>query len=498
MIELTLVLVATAALVVMLDWRKGLAACVLIGIVQDPLRKLAPGQPVYYVLLVGVIFGVTLVRAALANVRLDPGVIHGWRKNLRLPFSFFIAVVFAQALHTLVAYNSFFMAGIGLLVWLSPIPAVVLSYQFAIRRGLQGVRRLMVLYVLIALVALSGVYLEYAGFEWRTLGEVGEGLVIYDMGTILKAHSGFFRASEMAAWHAATIACFVFILSVGKRPTLLRIVAALLLIGVLISLGMLTGRRKMLVEVTIFLCVYGILIALLQKGRARLALALGAVALVGYFGIVGLVAPDPVQTPSSRSARIDNPNGMQGYAARGRTVVQDLPQRVSDLGLQPIVYVVDRFGWLGAGLGTGSQGTNQVTAAAGINRWAAEGGLGKIAMELGIPGLLVLLWLGVALFKHLRKQLAAVAQLSTQHMRMAYGLVAFLVANLATFSIATQAYNDLFILVILGWSTGFLLAMPVLAAKGDPSIRRRNPQDTIPFGLPPGYRHPSAHVASFR
>jgi hypothetical protein len=55
---------------------------------------------------------------------------------------------------------------------------------------------------------------------------------------------------------------------------------------------------------------------------------------------------------------------------------------------------------------------------------------------------------------------------------MAYGLIAFLVANAATFSIATQAYSDLFILLILGWCLGFLLAMPVLAARGDGVHRR--------------------------
>ena len=78
--------------------------------------------------------------------------------------------MFAQALHSFARYGSVVMTGIGLLVWLAPIPAVVLAYQFATRRGVLGVRRWMMFYVVVALVSLSGVYLEYIGFEWRTLG----------------------------------------------------------------------------------------------------------------------------------------------------------------------------------------------------------------------------------------------------------------------------------------------------------------------------------------
>jgi hypothetical protein len=472
MTQLAMGLMMVTGVLTMLDWRKGLLMCVLVGIAQDPLRKLAPNQPMYYVLLVGVIFGIAWIRAALIRVPLAPSAIRGWRDTLKVPFSLFIALVFAQAMHSLVLYDSLLMPGIGLLIWLAPIPAVVLAYQYAVRKGELGVRNWMLVYVVTALVSLSGVYLEYAGLEWRTLGEIGEGQIIYDVGTVLKAHSGFYRASEIAAWHAATIACFVFILSLGKRVTVLRVLVASGLIVLLISLGILTGRRKMLMEITIFISTYLFLIAWLQKGLARLGVVILMMGAIGYVVIVGFVAPDLVQSSYSKRISIENAQQMQGYAARGQSVFADLPARVSGAGLRPVVSAVEVFGWLGAGLGTGSQGTNAIAEAHNIDRWAAEGGLGKIAMELGVPGLLMVAWLLIALARHLRWQLAAVAKISLQHSRMAYGLVAFLVANAATFSVATQAYSDLFILLILGWSLGFLLAMPVLAVNGD-RVRRR-------------------------
>jgi hypothetical protein len=472
MTQITIAMLLVAGLLTMLDWRQGLVMCVLIGVAQDPLRKLAPNQPVFYVLLVGVVFGIAWVRAALMRVPLGPSVIEGWKKNLKVPFSLFVALVVVQAMHSFVRYGSAYMAGIGLLVWLAPIPAVVLAYQYASRRGLLGIRRWMLVYVIAALLALSGVYLEYIGYEWRTLGEIGEGQIIYDVGTVLKAYSGFFRASEIAAWHTATIACFVFMLSVGKKPTLMRIVTALALIAVLVSLGILTGRRKMLIEIIIFISTYFFLVAWLQRGMARLAMVVLVMGAAGYVFIVGFVAPDLVQRSYSKSMYVENAQRIEGYAARGQSVFADLPSRVKALGVEPVAWAVENFGWFGAGLGTGSQGTNEIAEAHNIERWAAEGGLGKVAMELGVPGLFVGLWLLVALAKHLQRQLATLAKVSPQHARMAYGLIAFLVANAATFSVATQAYSDLFVLLILGWCLGFLLAMPVLAARGD-GLRRR-------------------------
>jgi hypothetical protein len=467
MSQLTIMLMILASVVTMLDWRRGLTMCVLVGIAQDPLRKLVPNQPVYYVVLVGVIFAAAWLRAALVRVPLGPSAIQGWRHELKVPFSLFMAWVVVQAFHSFVSYGSVMLPLIGLLVWLSPIPAVVLAYQFAMRRGLLGVRRWMALYVLLALASLSGVYFEYVGFQWSALGEIGEGQVIYDLGTVLKAHSGFFRASEIAAWHTAATASFIFILSIGKRPTVLRIATALGLMALLVSLGILTGRRKLLVEITIFVSTYFFLVAWLQRGMARLAMVLLIMGLVGYVGIVGFVAPDLVQSSYTKSMQMEDARPVEIYAERGKSVFADLPKRVNDVGLQPLLFAVKHFGWMGAGLGTGSQGTNSIAEEHNISRWAAEGGLGKVGMELGVPGVLLSVWLIVALAKHLRRQLAAIGKVSPPHSRMAYGMVSFLVANAATFSVATQAYSDLFVLLILGCCLGFLLAMPVLATQGD-------------------------------
>lgn len=466
MTSLPLMLVALAALLALVNWRWGLFLCVLTGLLQDPLRKLAPSQPVYFVVLVGVVFGAAWLGAFLSRVPLGPRSMEGWRRNLGLPFTLFVALVVAQAFNSYVRFGNPVMTGIGLMVWLAPVPAVVLAYQFAVRRGLAGLRRWMLFYSVAAMVSLVGVYLEYSGLNWAVLGEVGAGLKIYDVGTILKAYSGFFRSSEIAAWHTTTIAACVFMLFTARRFNLMRMVTALAVIAALLTLGVLTGRRKMLVEVAVFLAAYLFFIAWFQRGAARLAVGVALAGLLSWVAVVGLMDPDVVDRKSdNRGVQLAQGERFKGYAVRGRSVIEDVPNRFANLGVAPISWAVNGFGWFGAGAGTGSQVGSGRDDSSQINRGAAEGGLGKITMELGVPGLLLMGWLLIASGRYLRRVLALTARLSTPHARVAFGLVALLVAKVASFSVATQAYSDLFVLLILGWVGGFVLAMPVLAAR---------------------------------
>ena len=47
-------------------------------------------------------------------------------------------------------------------------------------------------------------------------------------------------------------------------------------------------------------------------------------------------------------------------------------------------------------------------------------------------------------------------------MFLGLGLAIFLLVNLMTFSVASQVYGDLFILIVLGLCSGFLFALPKL------------------------------------
>ena len=159
------------------------------------------------------------------------------------------------------------------------------------------------------------------------------------------------------------------------------------------------------------------------------------------------------------------------YVGRAKTVFEDIPSRVVELGIAPVKWAYDSFGFFGAGLGVGTQGT-QYFGGGGAIAGAAEGGLGKITLELGIPGLFVIAWLAISILRHLWQIMRAASEISPRIARLSYGLFGFLVANGAAFSVATQAYGDLFILLILAWTIGFLLAIPVLLER---DVRAQQP-----------------------
>lgn len=461
MTEIALLVLLLVASLAFSNWRHGFALCVLTAILQDPLRKLAPGQPVYFIVFVGVVFAAASLGAMATRVSLAPGKMLGWRQYVGTPFALFVLVALVQAVNSLARFGNPLMTSIGLMSYFAPLPALVLAYRFALSRGEGGVLRWMRFYVVVATLALVTVYLEYAGFGWTTLGEVGGGVLISGAGAYYKGNSGTFRAAEIAAWHAATVACFSFILFWGRRFSLPKLLVALAFMAFLIGIGTLTGRRKMIIEITIFVSAYFCLKLWFLRGNGKVVFLTALLGIAGYAGAIGMLPPDQGDG-SWASERVAKSTGntFGKYTERAGTVFEDLPRRILNTGVQPISWAIAQYGWTGAGLGVGSQGAQHF---GGVSSGAAEGGLGKLTVELGVPGLLVALWLVLALSRYVWRVLALLARTSPKHSNLAFGLVAFMLANMAAFSVATQAYGDLFILLTLGWSFGFLVALPLLA-----------------------------------
>src|SRR5262249_19152963 len=283
-------------------------------------------------------------------------------------------------------------------------------------------------------------------------------LVIYDLGTIFIAKSGILRTSEIAAWHAMTCACFTLLLITVRKINLQTLLTGAVIIALVMAIGALTGRRKAIIEIAVFASTYLILWAVLQKGAAKLGIALVVAGLLGFGWLIGQLGSDRL-----KPLKFVDPGsvGYSLYVERSKNVFEDAPSRFVELGIAPIMWAYDTFGLFGAGVGIGTQGT-QYFGGGGAIAGAAEGGLGKITLELGIPGLFVVGWLAISVFNHLWRIMRAASQISPRIARLSYGLFSFLVANVAAFSVATQAYGDLFVLLILSWTLGFLFAVPVL------------------------------------
>lgn len=457
MFEVSIALLAIAVLCALADWRWGLLLCIATAVLQDPFRKITPDQPVIFVVFVAMVFAGACLGALSRGVSLMPNRIFGRYWQVAAPMWFLVLLIIVQAFHSFVRFGNPMITLTGLLTYLLPLPSIVFAYQLVIRRGEARFNQFVKVYVLCIMLALTTVYLEYIGYDWPVLGQVGGTLWIYDrtLGALVTPYSGIFRASEIAAWHASTCACFVLLLATMRKVDLKSVFFAMMVVILLMGIVALTGRRKAIVQIVVFASTYFILWIVFQRKAATLGIALAVAGLVGVGWLVAQLGSD---LPNSLD---EKPIGYSVYVERSKTVFEDVPSRFVEMGIAPIMWAYDRFGLFGAGLGIGTQGTQHFSEGLTVSG-AGEGGLGKITLELGILGLFVVAWLAIAVFIHLWRIMRAASRISPNLARLSYALFSFLVANGAAFSVATQAYADLFILLILSWTLGLLLAIPVL------------------------------------
>jgi hypothetical protein len=275
----------------------------------------------------------------------------------------------------------------------------------------------------------------------------GTQIVIYDVGTILESYSGLLRVGELAAWHAGTSIMFLTIL-VARYPSLTFRALAVLLIAALVGAILLTGRRKMLMTIVIFFAFQWILLALLRRGLTKGTVTLLALVSSGtlVFSLFGHEQRDTEQAL---------------YAERGLTVFESVDDRLTttkDL----LSSALQRSG--GIGLGTGIAGQGARYAGGSGSAWAvggsSEAGIGMIMVELGLVGFIASLWLLYRIGYRVLQGLFALARPGNDSMLFyAVSFVAILVANVATFSVATQLFGDFMVLITLGLVAGALFAL---------------------------------------
>ena len=151
-----LALALPAVVIALFDWRKGLFAMIVVAFLQDPARKLDLDRPVYFTLLVGVVFAAAYLRAQL-NTRFVPGQLPGWKHFMRTPFTLLLVLMAAQGAQALVIYGKPIIVGIGALSYLAPLPALLAGYHFALKRGRGGIEAFLSWYLIAALIVAPGV-----------------------------------------------------------------------------------------------------------------------------------------------------------------------------------------------------------------------------------------------------------------------------------------------------------------------------------------------------
>ncbi len=459
------------------DWRGGVLYSVVVGFLQDPLRKITPNQPGLYVALVLVSIGLSGLVLYGRRGSLQLRWLVGGDRQLLTLIPWALALLAIQAANGLLRFGSPLLTGIGVAFYIAPLIGLWLGFQFAQRSA--ALPRLLRLHVLLAAVFGLTVWLSFQGtLSGELVREVGPGVQINlpQLGVMIQGFSGLWRSSEIAAWHLGAAACFLIILGVSSRQPLLLALAALLA-ATLLAVSLLTGRRKVLTLVAGFSALYGLLVAPRSRPQQRGDLLVGgllAVTLVMLFAALGLDTPEPG-------------SGVYGaFVERAGTVWGDIDDRIQQLGVGSLLAGLQASGGLGLGAGAVAQGagTLGLEGAGQSVSYAAEGGLGKLVIELGVAGLVLALLLGVGLIRIFARILRALRSAPAGFAFFHLGLLAFVVANLPLFLVASQVYGDPFVLILLGICAGGVLAVPVqlgvLAARSGPLVAAGSAAVAIP------------------
>jgi len=442
-----------AVLACLANGRVGIGLCLAFGMLMDPVRKVATGQPVW---MSGVVAGLAAATFAGVWLRGDARPFADVRARfpaLGTALGVGLLWVLIEAARGYVLTGSLAVAAIGLVAYAAPAMAFLVAY--AVLRTPADFERFARLYLAGVAVMLAASFLSHLGTRHVLLDQVGLGLHIHADGRTIDARGGLFRGLEMAGWHAAAALGLLFVLGVAARRR--ASIWLLLPAGLSLVYGLLaSARRKYIVQLVAFLALWAALGWLYRRSRQA-----GAWAALGVIATgVAFVSVDPSPT----TARRERPNG----GLRRLEQLEGDSSRVKYLAVTALADVYQQNGFLGSGAGTASQGAQYFGA--GNNRivgFAGEGGLGKVLGELGVPGLFLLGWLGIAF---LGAALSAVSAAEARHPGapdVATGVLALLGSNVAVFVIAHQVFGDPFVLVTLGLLAGGLLRLAAVEADDD-------------------------------
>lgn len=437
-------------------WRLALGLVLLIGFLQDPLRKVLVGQPPLTVGLVLVAACACGVALLLQRGGLELPLVMATLPRLGQWLPLYGVLLALQTVHGLVRFGQPLLSLIGLGVYLAPLLGLWLGFEVASEPPL--LQRLLRLYVLLSIPAGLSVWWSYRGVDHPLLKEVGSGILIhFQPGVSLYGASGVWRTSEVAAWQLAAAACLALVLATAaqRRST----VWAYGLLAVLFTaLTLLTGRRKAQVLVLLFVLFDALLLQRWMRPPWRGWLLGNLVALAGLSTLAaGWLVPQLLGAD------------LGVYLQRSLSARDELGGRFSQMALGGFSRALDLSGLFGLGVGAAAQTGNLLfdrgqQLGSRLN-FVAESGAGKLVAELGLVGVAVLL-VGLVLLLELgRRNLTLLQDLPPALVHLHLGLVAFALANVPFFLAASGVYGDPFVLLLLSLALGSVLAVPLLVAR---------------------------------
>jgi len=439
LLQLFYLFVLCSALVAVADWRRGMFLLIVVAAIQDPVRKMVPGTPVYLVLSTFPVWVGILVGAWRRERRLW-GPFSRWYPRLAAAIGLFVLLLMPAAVKSATyGEGSWQLTVIGALSYLSALLGVLVGFVYA--RDDRDMNRLFGFYCLVTGVLLVGGAIEYLRLapNWKVLGTeviMGRPWVRYHAHKVIRMIAGFYRSPDVMGWHATVVVMLAISLALinrGQRRYFWLFVAAWGGVSV-----MLCGRRKMAFMLPVFVLALIGVHGRRRVGR-RFSHLIGALAFAGFVGYIIYV-------------QLGRAEFVEEYYFGG---YRDVYERVAKQGLGALLVTYKQSGFFGEGLGTATLGKQHLHV--DKPRTWQEGGLSRLLVELGVPGFAAAVLVAYTLLRSLFRLVREYGP-QRRHFPLFAGLISVLFANMASFVISHQIFGDPFVSVFLAFLTGNVLA----------------------------------------
>ncbi len=442
-----LAFIAFATFSTLRDWRKGVLFAIVIGALQDPVRKATPGTPALLVLSSLPVWAVMAYRAVL-----DQRAWHSFRAAYPLianSMRFFILCLPLPALLVLeYGLGAWKLAVLGLFNYLAPIAGILIGYSYALQT--RDVQRVLAFYCLVIPVSLLGGPIEYLGLAGSSpiigTGALGFTWIRFGVDSPFRLISGLYRSPDVMGWHAGALIMLgsTLILHARRRRSTLLTAVALGAVCVLLS-----GRRKMLMMPIVWAAFFiATSVRAMRVSRVVVMAGLALVTLAAVYYAAGEIGIS------------------EDYYAYALSATQEGRSRVVSSAWDQVWETVRQSGLLGAGIGVATQGAQHL-GRPDVLGWQ-ESGPSRLMVELGLPGFLGAFFLAYALARTYVRRLAQASSAPN----LSLGLVAFAAANAASFTVSHQVYGDLFISSL----TSFLVGAGLSSLRQEAPATRYNVQ----------------------
>lgn len=438
MLILVILMALTASAVALMNWRWGILGAILIGLLQDSMRKMIPGTPAYLIMLSPVIWLLAMASAASSG-QLSPHRFFSCFPRQGIWIQVFAAYLIIPAgISATYGANTWQITLLGGFVYITMFFVLVAGWRYAGPDA--SIKFFLTFYVSIVSLLLIGGPLEFLGFGDRFpfLGTaaLGHTWVTYRTGTAVHMLSGFFRGPDIMGWHASLVFMISVIMAFRTRGVARVAWIALAVWGVLNV--WLCGRRKMLSMIPFFMGCY-LFLVFQAKNVRRIASILGTVLMIsglGWYFISSLYQD-------------------KGVEAFYLTALTDAEGRAHRHGINAVFSTLNQAGFWGYGLGMSQQGVHNIDAEK--PRLWQESASGKLVAELGVPGALLFLALGAILLRTAYQ----VVRLSRKDSSFYFtaGIFSILVANLASAVVSAQIFGDPLIALLVTFLMGLLFSV---------------------------------------